>query len=137
LASQLAPRRVTTDLLTGFAAIALLLAAFGIYGVVAYGVAQRRREMSLRMALGALRRDLAALVLRESLGTVGIGLLVGVAGALALARLLRQQLAAVGDPSAWMLLGPAGLLALAAVVAAALPAWRAGGVAPAEVLRQL
>jgi predicted permease len=137
IASQLASRRVTAQLLAGFAAVALLLAALGIYGVVAYGVSRRQREMGLRLALGAEPRRVVTLVIGESLLTVGMGLAIGLAGGLVLARLLQSQLAALGELDPMLLWVPAGALTAAAILAAALPARRAGRVPPAEVLRQL
>ncbi|MDY7092133.1 MAG: ADOP family duplicated permease [Acidobacteriota bacterium] len=137
IASQLASRRITAQLLAAFALVAVLLAALGIYGVVAYGVARRQREMGLRLALGADPGRVAALVIGESLLTVGIGLALGLVGGFALTRLLQTQLAALAELDPSLLLVPVACLTLAAVLAAALPARRAGRVPPAEVLRQL
>ena len=89
---SLGQRRLTMALLGGFAAIALVLAMVGIYGAVAYTVEQRTGEIGVRMALGAQTRDVLALVVRQGMSPVVIGLVVGLAAALALGRLLTTQL---------------------------------------------
>ena len=87
-------------LLTGFAVIGLLLASIGVYGVLAYYVSQRTREIGVRAALGASRRQLASLVVRQSMLPIVAGVIIGVAGSLASGRLLQQFLFEVkpGDP---------------------------------------
>jgi predicted permease len=128
-------RRFTMLLLALFAFVALLLAAIGIHGVLSYGVSQRRREIGIRMALGARRPDLVALVVRQGLILTLIGLVVGFLGAIAFTRLLSTQLFGItaGDP---LTLGAvAVLLALVALAATVSPAHRAASVDPVVTLR--
>jgi putative ABC transport system permease protein len=114
--------------------IALVLAAVGVYGVLAYGVAQRRFEIGLRMALGARSSDVVGAVLRSSLGLAGAGIVLGVLGAVFLTRLLRGYLFGVSatDPVTFAV-GAAVLLATA-LLAAWMPARRAASVEAAGVL---
>jgi ABC-type antimicrobial peptide transport system permease subunit len=121
--------------MTLFSALALALAAVGVYGVVAYGVSQQRREFALRMALGATRRDVLALVLRNGVRLVGAGVALGAAGALAAARLMGSVLYGVGpgDPTTYATV--VALLTLTGVAAACVPAWRASRVEPVAALR--
>jgi putative ABC transport system permease protein len=130
-----APQSLATVLLGGFAGTALLLAAIGIYGVVANGVTRRTREIGIRIALGAGRGQVLRLVLRESLWLSLTGLAIGLAGALLLTRLLATFLYGVrpGDPMT--LAGVSLLLALTAVMASYLPARRAMKADPARSLR--
>ena len=132
---SLAQPRFYTALLTLFAAVALALAATGIFGVMSYAVAQRSREIGIRMALGAAAKDVLRLIVGQSLALSALGLVVGFAGALALGRVLREQLFGVGlvDPTT---MAAVGLLLLATAVAASvLPARRALGLDPASALR--
>jgi putative ABC transport system permease protein len=92
IASRLAPRKLSLSLIGAFAVCALVLAAIGLYGVIAYGVAQRTRELGVRKALGATDRMIASLVFRESLMLTSVGIVVGCAGAWAGARLIRNLL---------------------------------------------
>src|SRR5438045_7187001 len=87
-----APRRLITNLLGTFSSLALLLASLGLYAVIAYSVTQRTRELGIRMAIGAQRRDVLRLVLREGLTTAGFGVLLGLIGALLATRLLKSML---------------------------------------------
>lgn len=125
-----------TALLTAFAGLALLLGAVGLYGTLSYAVAQRRRELGIRMALGARRRRVTASVVGNGLKLAGLGLAIGVPGALALGRLLESLLYGVGtrDPLTFLLVPP--VLLAAAALAAWVPARRAAGVEPAAVLRE-
>ena len=126
-------------LVLGFAVAALTLAAIGVYGVTAFGVAQRKREFGIRMALGATAGSVVALVLRQSATFAALGALIGVGGAFALARVLRASLDSVlyrTSPFAIVpLIVAAALLGGVAVAAAFAPARRAGRVDPMVALR--
>lgn len=128
-------RRLQVYVLGAFAWYALVLAALGLHGVVAYAVAQRTREFGLRLALGAQRGQLSALVLRHGIGLAGLGLALGLAGALALGRVVAGFLYGVrpGDPLTLSLV--ALLLGLTALLACLIPAWRAARVDPLTALR--
>jgi ABC-type antimicrobial peptide transport system permease subunit len=129
--------RIGVALLTVFGVLALGLASIGLYGLLAYGVNRRRREIGLRMALGARRRALLQLVLTEGMSLVAVGVMIGLASALVLSRLLSKLLYGVGatDP---LSLGVAGLvLAAVAFVACVLPAWSATRVDPLVALREV
>jgi putative ABC transport system permease protein len=132
---SLAQSRFSTMLLTVFGAIALILAAIGVYGVISYGVAQRTQEIGIRMALGARHGDVLAMIVRHGAALAGVGLAVGVAAALALAGLLETLLFEVSptDPPTFAV----GLVVLSvvAVLAAALPARRAARTDPMVALR--
>jgi putative ABC transport system permease protein len=118
-----------------FAAIALLLAAVGIYGVMSYLVAQRTAEIGVRLALGAAERQIFGLVLADALRLTGIGVALGAAGALALGRTLRRLLFGVGAADPMTFLSTAAVLVAVAVLATYLPARRAMRVDPIEALR--
>jgi putative ABC transport system permease protein len=135
LAEQVAEPRLYVLLLSLFAGIALLLAAVGIYSVIAYSVAQRTQEFGIRMALGAQGRDVLKLVIRQGLKLALLGIGLGLAGALALTRLLKTLLFNVSatDPLTFALI--AMLLLLVALVACWLPARRATQVDPLVALR--
>ena len=135
VAASVAGRRFTTQLLAGFAVIALLLAGIGAYGVISYGVTQRRFEIALRLALGAERGQVLRLVLGEGMWLAMVGLLLGIAGALATSRLIRSLLVGVGAGDPATLLMVAAVLALVAAVASLVPARRAMRVEPMGVLR--
>ncbi|HET7786293.1 MAG TPA: ABC transporter permease [Myxococcales bacterium] len=127
--------RLQARLLGLFAAIAVVLAALGIYGVMAVGVAQRTREIGIRIALGARRSDVIGLVLRRGLLLTGAGVVLGLCGGMALTRLLRSLLFGVapGDPGIFLL--TVLLLAAVAAVACWVPARRAARVDPAIAMR--
>ena len=135
LAGSLGERRFVALLLGAFAAVASLLTAIGIYGVVAFLTGQRMREFGIRLALGATPRGIVADTVRGSAFAIGVGALLGAAGAALLAASLRRLLFAVGvaDPGTWALLLPAVLVV--GVVAAWLPARRAGRADPVIVMR--
>ncbi len=124
-----------TAALAAFALVATLLAAIGGYGVMAYHVAQRTQEIGIRMALGARPSQIFRLVGGHAVRLIGIGLLVGLAGAMALTRLLASQLwdVAPTDPAAFV--GAFLVLALAAGLACAGPLWRSVGLSPIRALR--
>jgi len=118
-----------------FAAVALLLTAVGIYGVIAYSVSQRTGEIGIRMALGAQRASIFRLVIGQSMTLVAISLGIGLLGALACTRMMRSLLYAVSawDPATFILI--AALIALVAFLASWLPARRAARLNPTEALR--
>ncbi|HEY1338767.1 MAG TPA: FtsX-like permease family protein, partial [Bryobacteraceae bacterium] len=128
--------KLRMQMLGGFAAMALLLAAIGVYGVVAQSVIQRRREIGIRVALGAQRNDVVRMVAAQGLRIAMAGIAAGVAGAIAAARLLAGLLYGVEPTDAGALTLAAAVLALAAVAAAALPARSAASVDPLRTLRE-
>jgi ABC-type antimicrobial peptide transport system permease subunit len=134
-AESLAFRRVGMMLAGSFGALALALAAMGIYGVLNYAVSVRTREIGVRVALGATRRQVARLVLRDALVMTGLGVVVGLAAAGALMRLIQSILFEVrpGDPLTYAAV--AVILFAVALVATWLPARRATSVDPVVALR--
>jgi predicted permease len=135
VASMTHQPRFQTWLLGTFSLVALLLAAVGVYGVLAYAVAQRRFEIGLRMALGARASHVIAGVLRRSLLMTGAGVLLGAAGALVLTRALRSYLFQVTPTDPLTFVAGAIVLSVIALVAGWLPARRASRVEPATVLK--
>jgi predicted permease len=127
--------RFGMQLLSGFALIALLMAALGIYGVVAFVVSRRTREVGIRMALGARAGDVLGLVLRQGMAPVVAGLAAGLALALALGRLGSGLLYEVPSHDVTTLAASAAVLTSAALLACALPARRAARIDPAQALR--
>jgi len=135
VAQALGQARLMMILLGLFAGIALLLAAVGIYGAVAYSVAQRTGEIGVRIALGAQATDVLRLILGQGMMPVVIGLATGLAAALALGRLLRTQLYQISPHNPTLLFTTAVLLALVALLACLVPAQRAANVDPIQALR--
>jgi predicted permease len=127
--------RLAARLVTAFGALALLLACVGLYGVVSQAVARRTNEIGVRMALGAERRDVVWMILRETLALVGAGVAVGLPAALGAARLVRSQLFGLGaaDPASFTI--AAVVLTIVAIAAASFPARRASRVDPMVALR--
>ena len=134
LAESLTDRRAAMLLLGVFSAVALFLAVVGIYGVLAYSVAQRTREVGIRMAMGSAPEAIFRLVLRQGLAVTTLGLVIGAVAALALVGLIRSLLFGVGPADPFVLVGTALLLGAVAAVACAIPAWRATRVDPAVAL---
>ena len=132
---SLAQPRFNALLLSLFAGIALLLTGVGLYGVLAYAVAVRTREIVIRMALGARRADILGMIVRRGLSLAMTGVAVGLAGALLVTRLLRSLLfqVAPSDPATYV--GAAILLAAVALLASGVPAYRATRLNPTEALR--
>jgi putative ABC transport system permease protein len=133
--ASLAQRRLTTMLMIGFSAVALLLAAVGTYGVVAYGVTQRAREFGIRIALGARTRQVMTLVLRQGTAMAIAGAIAGVVLAIAAAGLMSNLVYDVAPRDVISRSGAAVVLVLVAVAASAIPARRAARVDPAAMLR--
>ena len=132
---QLAEERVTTRALVAFAAVALLLATLGIHGLVAYSVAQRTREIGIRMALGAEPKSVLLLVTRRGLSLASVGIVLGLAGAFALSQAIRAMLYGTSPTDPVVFAGSALLLASVVLVASYLPARRATRVDPMVALR--
>ena len=135
VSDSIAEPRFRTSLLALFAGLALLLAVIGIYGVISYDVGRRSREIGIRLALGASRRDVLGLVLREGLVLAALGLAVGLAGGFALTRSVSSLLFETVplDPATHA--GVAALLLSAALLASVIPAWRAARIDPLAALR--
>ena len=128
-------QRMMMTLLAGFAGIALVLATIGIYGAVAYTVAQRTGEIGVRMALGAQTMDVLRLVIAQGMKPVLFGLVAGLAAALVLGRLLAAQLYQTSPHNPFLLAATAGILALAALLACLFPARKATLLNPVQALR--
>jgi ABC-type antimicrobial peptide transport system permease subunit len=133
--ASLVSERLMAAITALFGAVALLMAAIGLYGVLAYSVTQRTREIGIRMALGAQRSRVISMVLREIAAATGIGIAIGTAAALALSRFIASMLYDVKPREPWMLGSAIALLSVAAFVAAYLPARRASHVDPMIALR--
>ena len=127
--------RLLAQLLGGFAGLALLLAVLGVYGVLSFMVAERRREIGIRLAMGATRGTIVALVMRQGLLIASIGLAAGLAGALSLNRLFGSLLFGVAPTDPGTLAAVTSTIAIVAAVACGLPAWRASRLDPNDVLR--
>jgi ABC-type antimicrobial peptide transport system permease subunit len=136
ISGSLRQPRMVMHLFGGFAGLALLLAAIGTYGVLSYLVTQRRREIGIRMALGAGREIVLRGVVGHGLKLTLIGLAAGLAAALALTRLMEALLFEVSPSDPATLAGVAALITLVAVAASLIPAVRATRVDPIVVLRE-
>jgi ABC-type antimicrobial peptide transport system permease subunit len=132
---QLAQPRFAMVLLGAFAGLALLLTVVGLYGVMMYSVARRTREIGVRLALGAARGAVQAMVLRQALLLLGMGTAIGLGATLLLAPVLTSMLYGVSGRSPAVLLLVCGVVAIAGLLAAWLPARRASGIEPMEALR--
>jgi putative ABC transport system permease protein len=135
ISNSLAPRRLTMALLGAFAALALVLASVGLYGVMALSVTQRTRELGIRLALGAPRRNVFRLVLGQGAMLVSLGIGLGLLGALAASRALSSVLYGVGALDLSALAIAIFSLAFVALLACWLPARRATLVDPIQALR--
>lgn len=135
VADSTAPVRFTMTLTTIFGGLALILAAVGLYGVLAYRVRQRRPELGVRLTFGAPPGGIFALVIRQGMILVGIGLAIGLAAALGLSQTLKSVLIGIGTTDPITYAGIIVVFGLVALLACALPAWRATRVDPAVTLR--
>jgi ABC-type antimicrobial peptide transport system permease subunit len=135
-ADQFGQPRFQSQVMGAFALISLLLAMVGIYGVNSYAVAQRRREIGVRMALGATPARILGQVLGRGMALTGIGIALGLIAAVMLGPVVRSVLVGAGSADPVTLAAVAGLLALVAAVACYIPAHRATRVHPAIALRQ-
>jgi ABC-type lipoprotein release transport system permease subunit len=136
LENPTAGRRFSLELLAGFAVLALAMAAIGIYGVVSYTVAQRTREIGVRLALGADMADIARMVVGEGVRRTAVGVAIGLAGALAASRAVRGLLYGVAATDPVTYAAVIALLVAVTVAASLLPAWRASQVSPLAALRE-
>jgi putative ABC transport system permease protein len=130
-----ASERFTAALASLFGLLAALLAALGIYALLAYSVAQRRREIGIRMAIGAQRSDIARIVTRHSLAMVGLGVAAGLGAAWEAAPAIQSLLYGVTPTDALSLAAAAAFVLLVSTLATAIPAVRATRVQPASALR--
>jgi predicted permease len=135
MSGSLIQRKVVLGLVATFAAVALLLASIGLYGVMAFAVTNRRRELGIRMALGARRAEVLRQVLHEGLTMMGVGLVIGLAGAAGTARLLASELYQVSGVDPLAIAGTVASVTLVAVLATLIPALRAARVDAMTVLR--
>jgi ABC-type antimicrobial peptide transport system permease subunit len=136
VATTTASRRFTLTLVGGFAGLALVLSAVGLYGLLAELVAQRRREIGIRMALGATGTSVIRLMMTRACVAIAIGLGAGILGATFASRLLQQQLYGISPTDVRTYAGVAALLTIVGLVAAWLPARRAARVDPVAALKQ-
>jgi putative ABC transport system permease protein len=135
LAASAAERRFALIVFEAFALVALVLAATGIYGVLSGSVTERMREIGVRSALGASRADIVALVVRQAMTLTGLGVVLGLAGAVVASRALITLLFGVSPLDPVTYIGVIALLAGVAAMAAWVPAWRAARVDPTVTLR--
>ena len=135
-AGSIAQPRFRAQLVAAFAALALLLASVGVFGVLAFSVGQRTREFGIRIALGASTGDVLRLVLRSGLKMIVIGLGIGLIATLALTQSLQSVLFGVKPIDPLTFTAAAGTLIIVALTACAIPALRAARVDPASALRQ-
>jgi ABC-type antimicrobial peptide transport system permease subunit len=131
----LSQERLTASLLSGLGLLALALAVIGIYGVMSFSVAQRTREIGIRMALGAQAPEVLAMILKHAAMLLGAGLSIGWAAAASLTRYAASLLYGVSPTDPWTFVAVASLLAAAAMIACYLPARRAARVDPTVALR--
>jgi putative ABC transport system permease protein len=135
LAEAMARERFASTVLTVFAAVALVLAILGVHGVLSYLVAQRGHEVGVRMALGATRQDVVRMVVRQGVAMTALGVVTGLAAAVAASRVLQSLLFGVSATAPWAYIGVGLGLAAVAMAATALPAHRAASIDPVASLR--
>jgi putative ABC transport system permease protein len=136
LSNELVTQRLSVVLVSLFSILALLLAAVGLYGVLAYSIAQRTREIGIRIALGAESGSILNLVVRQGLIIVGIGLAAGIIGSLILTRLIQSLLYGISGTDPIAVLMAVSVLGLAAFLACVVPALRAIRIDPMIALRE-
>ena len=136
ISKSAAQPRFQTLLLTGFAGVALLLAAIGLYGLLSYLVAQRAHEIGLRMALGATQSDVLRMVLRRGLTLSSIGLAGGLLASGVVTRLLADLVYGIQPTDRFTFVAATGVLFVVSVAASSIPAWRAAQLDPIEKLRE-
>jgi len=136
LSGSLARRRFAMLAIGLFAGVAVLLASVGIYGVMSYTMAQRTREIGVRLALGAQRRDVLSLVIRKGVNLAMVGTAIGLLGCLAVTRFVSSLLYGVAPSDPWTLASASLLIVTVTVLASWAPARRAAQVDPMEALRQ-
>jgi len=135
IADQFSQARLLSRLTTLFGGLALLLATLGLYGVTAYGVARRTAEIGIRMALGAERGTVTAMVMRGAMMQTVVGLALGAATAVLCVRYVESQLYEIKGVDLGVLAGAAVTLTMAAVLAGWIPARRAASISPVQALR--
>jgi ABC-type antimicrobial peptide transport system permease subunit len=135
IADSIADRRFITTLLAITGCLALILSAAGVYGVVSYATSLRTQEIGVRMALGATPRNVHTLILRQGWLLAGLGVVIGLASALALTRVLGTVLPGLASPDAGLITIAVALVAVAAALASLVPAHRAAKIDPMVALR--
>ncbi|MBK1878018.1 ABC transporter permease [Pelagicoccus mobilis] len=133
---SVAPQRLIMRVLSGFSAAAIALAAIGLYGVISYTVGQRSKEIGIRMAIGAKQRVVLRLIMKESLQTVGAGVVAGIAAAFAFSRYLESLLFEVNATDPWIFASNATLVLGVSLIASIHPALRATKIDPVKALRE-
>ena len=133
--ASVAQRKFTSVLVSVFAAAGLLLATVGLFGLISYSVEQRRNEIGIRVAVGAERGDIIGMVLRSGITLALAGIVVGLAGTLAISRVLKNQLFGVSATDPLTFIGVALALVAVATAACYIPAWRAANADPLVALR--
>ena len=136
IGDSIAPRRLNFILVSAFAVVALVLTAAGLYGVMSYLVAQRTREIGVRMALGATPRAVLGLVLRQAGSMTVLGIAVGIGGALVLTRSMTSMLFGVSAADPLIYVSMSLLLALVSLTAVVVPSRRATRIDPLAALRE-
>ncbi|HET9402457.1 MAG TPA: FtsX-like permease family protein, partial [Candidatus Acidoferrales bacterium] len=136
IARSLTQERLITNLAAGFGALALVIASIGVYGLMAYSVGRRTREIGVRMAIGAARRGILRMILREGAALAAIGIAIGVAGSFGAAKLVASQLYGISPNDAATFVVAGAVLAIVAMAACFIPALRATRVDPLIALRE-
>jgi ABC-type antimicrobial peptide transport system permease subunit len=135
VADRFSNDRMISSLTMLFGGLALLLAVIGLYGITAYAVVRRTPEIGIRMALGAERGGVIAMVLRGAMLQAAIGLTIGIPAALVCVRFVKSQLYEITNADTGVMAGAIATLAAAAFVAVIIPAWRAASINPVQALR--